>query len=268
MMPPRPALLLSLIALLVACGGDDDGGSSADAGGGGPADAAADVDAGAADAGGDNLCQGELTFEALVADAESSMPVFEVEVAQVGGSNLTASAPNGRAVLCLPAGSDAQVRSTRDAYLERLDTLSADAVAAAAAAAQPYPLDVMDAIAADTLLAALGPERDGNDSLLLVSVVTYPDGQPLVGASLSIDVVNNDGAFARDAEGAFAPSPSAAIEDGRVLMFANVALTGGAEDGRAAITVTTPDGYDGTCVGPASVELLAGGITGALFACQ
>jgi hypothetical protein len=240
-MSSRPAVLVSLVALLAACGGDDDGGSSADAGGGGAADAAAGVDAGAADAGDEDLCR---------------------------GSNLTASAPNGRAVLCLPAGGDAQVRSTRDAYLDRLDTLAGDAVEAAAAAAQPYPLDVMDAVAADTLLAALGPERDGNDSLLLVSVVTYPDGQPLVGASVSIDVVDNDGAFARDAKGAFAASPGAAIEDGRVLMFANVALTGGAEDGRAAITVTTPDDYDGTCVGPASVELVAGGVAGALFACQ
>jgi hypothetical protein len=267
-MSSRPAVLVSLVAVLAACGGDDDGGSSADAGGGGAADAAAGVDAGAADAGDEDLCPGELTFEALVADAESRMPVVEVEVAEVGGSNLTASAPNGRAVLCLPAGGDAQVRSTRDAYLDRLDTLAGDAVEAAAAAAQPYPLDVMDAVAADTLLAALGPERDGNDSLLLVSVVTYPDGQPLVGASVSIDVVDNDGAFARDAKGAFAASPGAAIEDGRLLMFANVALTGGAEDGRAAITVTTPDDYDGTCVGPASVELVAGGVAGALFACQ
>jgi hypothetical protein len=261
---------MSAFALLAACGGDDDGGSPADAGGGGLSDAGVDAgsgDAGAADAG-DDLCPGELTFEALVADAESSMPVIDVEVAQVGGSNLTASAPNGRAVLCLPAGSDAQVRSTRELYLDRLDTLSADALAAAAAASQPYPLDVMDAVAADTLLAALGPERDGNDSLLLVSVVTYPDGQPLVGASVSIDVVDNDGAFARDASGDFAASPGAEVEDGRVLMFANVALTGGGQEGRAAITVTPPEKYDGTCVGPASVELVAGGLAGALFACQ
>jgi len=255
--------------LLAACGGgdddDDDGGSSADAGPGSTVDAGAD--AGAADAG-EELCPGQLTFEALVADAESSEPVFEVELAEVGASNQAASAPNGRAVLCHPAGADTQVRSTRKSYLDRLDTLAADAVAAAAAAAQPYPLDVMDAVAADTLLAALGPERDGADSLLLVSVVSYPDGQPLVGASVSIDVVDNDGAFARDASGDFASSSRSEIGDGRVLMFANVALAGGSEEGRASITVTPPEEYEGACVGPSSVELVAGGLSGALFACR
>ena len=90
-----PAALLVLItALLVACGGDDDGGSSADAGPAPTVDAGAD--AGVGD-GGEDLCPGQLTFEALVADAESSEPVFEVELAQVGGSNQAASAPNGRA---------------------------------------------------------------------------------------------------------------------------------------------------------------------------
>jgi hypothetical protein len=47
-----------------------------------------------------------------------------------------------------------------------------------------------------------------------------------------------------------------------------VPLTGGAEEGRAAITVTPPDGFSRTCAGPPSVELQADGVSGAFFACQ
>jgi hypothetical protein len=246
-----PALALLIFALVCGCG-DDGGGSDGSDGDGEPADAGPD---GAPGPDVESLCPGELTFEALVADAVTGEPAFEVEVAEVGGANSTTSAPNGRAVLCLPAGADALVRSTEAAHLARLDSVSADALAVANAAVQPYPLGVLTESGADELLADLDPPltRDEKATQVLVSVVLYPDGEPLAGAVVSIDP---------------AGAGAAAIAGGLATVFANVPLTGGAEDGRAAITVTPPVQFRGSCVGPASVELEAGGLSGALFACQ
>ena len=248
-----PALAFILAALTSACGDDE----AVPDGGGGAPDASADA--------GEDLCPGQLGFEALVADAIDGEAAFDIAVAEVGGAAMTTSAPNGRAQLCLPAGADSQMRSTADTYLARLDSLSADAIEVINGAIQPYPLDVLETAAADALLTDLVLTRDEEASLLLVSVVAYPDGEPLVGATVAIDVAS-DGSFARDAAGAFAAASE--VGDGRVLLFANAALSGGGEEGRAAITVTPPDGFDGTCVGPPTVELEAGGLSGALFACQ
>ncbi len=256
------ALALILAALTSACGDDE----AVPDGGGGAPDASADAGSDAAPIDtGEDLCPGQLGFEALVADAIDGEPAFDIAVAEVGGSASTTSAPNGRAQLCLPAGADSQVRSTADTYLARLDSLSADAIDVINGAVQPYPLDVLETAAADALLTGLSLTRDEEASLLLVSVVAYPDGEPLVGATVVIDK-DSDGPFARDAKGAFAEATE--IGEGRVLLFANTALGGDGEAGRAAITVTPPDGFDGTCVGPPTVELEAGGLSGALFACQ
>lgn len=244
-----PALALLVVALVPACGDDEvvpDGG---------PVDA---------DAGGDDRCPGLLTFEAQVADVTSLGSLFEVQVAEVGASNQTTSAPNGRAVLCLPAGADSQVRSTQEGYLARLDTLSEDAVAASLGTDQAYPIDLLRESEAD---ATIGGVRDPAAALLLVSVVSYPEAQPLVGAAVSIDK-DHDGAYARDAEGGFAASPDGAIGAGRLVLFANVAASGAGSDGQVAVTVTPPDGYDGSCVGPTSVELEIDGVSGAFFACE
>jgi hypothetical protein len=253
------ALALVVFGLAGGCGDDevvpDVDGSPEDAG-----DASTGPDA-------ENLCPGEVTFEGLVADAISGQATFEVEVAVEGGS-ATTSAPNGRAQLCLPADADSSLLSTKTEYLSRLDTTSRDALAAANAAAQPYPLEVLSVAAADALLDDLGATRDPADSVILVSVRSYPDGAALEGATISIDVDGNDGAFARDAVGEFAASLEAAVAAGGTVLFANVPLTGGAEEGRAAITVTPPDGFSGTCAGPPSVELQADGVSGAFFACQ
>jgi len=259
-----PALAFILAALTSACGDDE----AVPDGGGGAPDASADAgsDAGPIDTG-EDLCPGLLTFEALVADAASGVAAFEVAVAEVGGPASTTSAPNGRAQLCLPVGADSQVRSTRDDHLARLDTLWTDAIETINGAVQPYPLDVLETAAADALLTDLTLTRDEEASLLLVSVVAYPDGEPLVGATVAIDKAS-DGAFARDAVGAFVASAKGEVAVGRVLLFANTALGGVGEAGRVAITVTPPDSFDGTCVGPPTVELEAGGLSGALYACQ
>jgi hypothetical protein len=119
--------------------------------------------------------------------------------------------------------------------------------------------------AAEELLTALGPGRDQAASLVLVSVVSYPDGAPLVGAEITLDEAS-DGAFARDLAGEFTASAEAAVADGRLVLFANV--VDGDTDGGAAITVTPPGGFAGSCVGPPRVTLEAGGLSGAFFACQ
>jgi hypothetical protein len=255
------AFALALLAgsVVLACGDDEvlpDGGGLPDAS---AADARIDS--------GDDLCPGELTFEALVADAESGEAVFAAAVAEVGAANQTTSAPNGRALLCLPDGAASRVSTALDDYLARLDTLSADAVERSYGTAQPYPIDILSTVEADDLLIGLGLTRDESASLLLVSVVGYPDGQPLDGAVVSIDK-DSEGAFARDGTGQFATSPDREIGAGRLLLFANVAATGAGEDGQAAITVTPPDGFGGSCVGPPAVDLEIGGLSGAFFACQ
>lgn len=259
-----PALGLALLAAVLAGGCKADDEVVPD--GGGEADAA--VDSGTAD-GGEDLCPGQLTFEALVADAESGDAVFEVDVAEVGASNnSTVSAPNGRAVLCLPSAGESVVRSTKDSYLTRVDTVSADAVEPTLGTAQPYPIDVLSESAADELITVdLGLPFDNLATQLLVSVVSYPDSQPLVGATILIDQASN-GAFARDGQDFVGGDEIGEVGAGRLVLFANTALGGGDQPGRATVTVTPPDGFDGACPGSLSVELLAGGLSGAFFACQ
>lgn len=256
------AFALALLAgsVVPACGDDEvlpDGGGQPDAS---VADAS-EIDSG------DDLCPGELTLEAIVADTESGEAVFAAAVAEDGAANQTTSAPNGRAVLCLPDGAASRVSTTLDDYLDRTDTLSADAVERSLGTAQPYPIDLLSTVAADDLLIGLGLTRDESASLLLVSVVSYPDGQPLDGAVVSIDK-DSEGAFARDGTGQFAASPDREIGAGRLLLFANVAATGAGQDGQVAITVTPPGGFGGSCVGPPAVDLAIGGVSGAFFACQ
>jgi hypothetical protein len=258
------ALAFIMIAPTWGCGDDevpsDDGDDDSDAGMDAGADAGEDA--------GEDLCPGLLTFEAIVAQAQTGTPEVAVNVTEVGGSAATSSAPNGRAQLCLPADAESlQVQSTKTDFLPRLDTLAAGAIDIANAAAQPYPLDVLSVAAADDLLEALAVSGDPNAALLLVSVVSYPDALPLSGATVNIDK-DSAGSFASDASGAFLPAETAEIGDGRALLYANVALDGEGEAGQAAITVTPPADFAGTCVGPPTVALEPGGVSGALFACQ
>lgn len=248
-----PALALVVFGLAGGCG-DDEVDSDID---GSPEDAGGDASPGP-DA--ENLCPGAITFEALVADAITGQVAFDVQVADVGGSAMTTSAPNGRAQLCLSSDADSTLRSSRADYLTRLDAISRDALASNPG--QPYPLEVLSVAAADGLLDDLGAARDPADSILLVSVRS--GGEALEGATIEIDV-DTDGAFARDGSGAFAATATGQVAAGGTVLFANVPLT---EGGRAAITLTPPDNFTGTCAGPPSVELEADGVTGAFFACQ
>src|SRR5687767_8539285 len=100
-----PAALAAALVGIVACGDDDS--SAIDAG---------LPDAAVADA--DDRCPGELVFEAFAGDLETDAAVFAVELAEVGDEeNAATSAPNGRVVLCLPAGGDAELRAEKEEYL-------------------------------------------------------------------------------------------------------------------------------------------------------
>jgi hypothetical protein len=236
------------LAFAVACGGDDE--------------IDPDFDSSVSDAepiDGEDLCPGAFTFEALAGDLESDAAVNAVEVVEVGDEgNATTSAPNGRVVLCLPSGVDSAIRAEKADFLTREDAISIEAATAAAEAGQPYPLHVIGGAEIEALFTDLALTYDPDDAQVVVSVLSYPDGTALEGATVAIDKAS-DAALARDGSGGFAAGDE--IAAGGLMLFANVPIAGGDVE----ITVTPPAG---TCSGPATIPLLAGGMSGALFACQ
>ena len=251
------ALWAALLLLHAPACGDDEVGDDGDR----PAIDSGLPDAAAIDA--ENLCPGALTFEALAANLESGDAEFDVELTEVADpGNSTSSAPNGRAVLCLPDGADSEVRAEKTDYLARVDAVPNEITSALQAAVQPYPLFVIAQAAAEALYTDLGGAFDAGDAHVVVSVLEYPDGTPLTGATVAIDKTPGAGPFARDASGGFAAGDE--IAGGGLVLFGNVPPAGG----EVGITVTPPDGFDGSCSGPTTLPLTAGELSGALFACQ
>lgn len=249
------ALGAALLLCAPACGddevGDDDGDRPT-------------IDSGIPDAApidGEDLCPGAVTFQAFAGDLESGDATFEVDVSEVADpGNSASSAPNGRVVLCLP-DADGAIRAEKTDYLPRVDSLPTEVAEHFSQEASAYPLFVISEAAADTLYGDLGTTVMAGDAQVVVSVVEVPDGTPLTGATVEIDKADT-GQFARDASGGFADGNE--VADGGLILFANVPLAGG----DVAITVTPPDGFRGTCSGPAMLDLNAGEMSGALFACQ
>ena len=217
----RPGMVLALAAL-AACGGDDDAPETCI-----PPDPEA-------------LCPDGFFFEAFVSDPETGGAVFDALVEQRGGDVGTTSAPNGRAVLCLPGG-DIQVVTLAMDHATRVDTLDSCAVTRAADTAQPYPIDVVTPAFLEQLLGDVTP--DPSAAQLLVSVRSYPDGTPLDGASIEVDAAN-DGVIELDGS----------------LLVANVAA------GEVTLSFTAPSGAD--CIGPATADLVPDAVNGVLFACE
>jgi len=227
-MPPmlRPWIALALAVAAGGCG--DDNGSSESC-------TAPDREA---------LCPDEFAFEAFVSDLENGDAVFEALVAErLDDVNATTSAPNGRAVLCLPAG-DRELTAAKEGYLPRGDTLDACAVSRAASAAQPYPIQMATAEFFDAELTSHVLTRDDSATQLLIAVRRYPDGDPIAGATVEIDA---------ESHGDYSL--------GDLIAFANVF-----GEGDVALSFTAPDGVD--CSGPDRARLTPGGITGVLFACE
>ena len=222
------------------------------------------IDSGIPDAGVDaeNLCPGAITFEAFAGNLESGSAEFEVEVTEVADpGNSASSAPNGRVVLCLPQDTDSEIRAEKTDYLTRVDAVTTGVFTILTGAGQPYPLFVIAQAAAETLYTDLGTTFMAGDAQVVVSVLEYPAGTPLTGATVEIDKADT-GTFTRDGVGGFADGN--AVAGGGLVLFANVPLAGGDLE----ITVTPPDGFRGTCTGPATLGLTAGEMSGALFACQ
>ena len=250
------AALAAALLIAPACGGDDE---IVDDGDPGP------IDSGPPDAGVDaeNLCPGALTFEALAANLETGSAEFEVMVTEVADpGNVESSAPNGRVVICLPDDADSELRAEKADYLTRVDAVPTEVTTALAGAGQPYPLYVIGEAAADALYTDLEATFDAGDAHLVISVLEYPGGTPLTGATVAIDKTPGAGPFARDDGGGFAAGDE--IAGGGLILFGNVPPAGGDVE----ITVTPPDGFDGTCSGPTTLNITAGEQSGALFACQ
>jgi len=251
-------LLAALAAVLLsapACGGDDEIVNDGEP----PA-----IDSGVPDAGIDaeNLCPGAVTFEAFAANLESGSAEFDVAVTEVGNpSNTESSAPNGRVVICLPEDTDLELSAEKTDYLTRVDALPSFVVGQFSPSTLPYPLFVIAEAAADTLYSDLGTTFMAPDGQVVVSVVEYPAGTPLEGATVEIDKADT-GQFTRDESGGFADGN--AIAGGGLVLFANVPLAGGDVE----ITVTPPDSFRGNCIGPTALALAAGQMSGALFTCQ
>lgn len=264
----RPARTAALSLILIAsaaaaagCSSDDEAVPDA---GVAPVDASAD---GAPD--GEDLCPGKLSFEAFVNDLVTGDATFDVTVTEdATPENTTSSAPNGRADLCLPTGTDSLVRAELDGDIPRLDLISADAFEIYHGADQPYPLQMVSEADLDTVLTGLGVTRDDAAAQVVVTVLEYPGATPLTGATVELGK-GAEQAGARDSGGQFAVADSpAAVENGGLVLFANTQLTGSGQPDQTTVTVTPPGTFSGTCVGPATAPLEAGHITGVLFACH
>jgi hypothetical protein len=210
----------------------------------------------------EDLCPGQLTLEAQVTDLVTGQNAFDVLLVEADDDmNAATSAPNGRAILCLPSGTDNLVRSSKADHLPRLDLVHREAQAVWYGSVQPYPLAVVSEASLEELFADLELTRDEEAAQVLVAVNSYPSGQPFLGAVVEIDR-DHDRSFTREADGSFLNSKS--ILEGGLLLFANTATTGG----QVAVTMSLPEDTGGTCAGPASVPVEPGSITGVLFACR
>ena len=241
---------VAVILLGAACScGDDDGGGAADAG---LADAPAPPDADPFDE-----CPGELELEAEMQDLLTDMNLFEVRVEDANEpSNFTTSAPNGRAVLCLPLTGVHQIRATRADLLPHLQTVDSQATLLHRPLAVAY--EMLSEADADTFVAGLGgPARDPTATQLFVAVRSEPGGTPLTGAQVSL-VDEGDGAYVRDESGDFVPGNTLGTD--ATVLFANVPV-----DSDPIITLTLPGGQ--TCNGPTTISAEAG-LSSVFFSCQ
>lgn len=244
---------LLIVAALVTGGCADDSPGDPDAA---PAPDAL-ADAALPDAGG--ACPGQLVFTGEYVDWDSTeqafLGVFDATVAEVGNAqNSAQTAPNGRAILCLPAVADSEVSFTHPDYVPVLYSVGAQANAAV-----PYAVGGLEPARMAELFSGWGRTVDGGAAQLEVEVRGAADGEPFIGALVTLGNAAA-GAFTADAAGDFVPGNQ--LTDGAHVFFANVEVGAGT----STVTVTPPAGA--SCTGRDSVELAAGQIAALLFVCD
>jgi hypothetical protein len=228
----------------------------------GDPDAAAGADAPVADAmpdAGGGACPGQLLFTGEYVDWDSTpqmfLGIFDATVAEVGNpDNSAQTAPNGRAVLCLPATADSEVSVTQADYVPVIYSVDAEANAAGA-----YALKGLEPARMTELFTGWALTPDAGAAQLEVEVRSFPSGAPVTGAVVTIGNAHA-GAFTADGTGEYVSS--AQLDGGAHVFFANVEAGGGT----TTVTVTPPAGT--SCVGRDSVVLNAGEIAAVLYACD
>lgn len=236
----RAALALALVA---ACGGDPGSGD------------AAPTDGATADA--EDLCDGEMTIEARVADLATDESLVGVALqATADPGRVVSSAPNGRAVLCVAPADEVDVTASGADVVERTDRIARSAIGKLRAAGAVHPFTMITTGGLADLATALEVAAPDAGTTWVLAHVVRPDGSPATGATVAIDGAS-DGSFTR-AAGSFVAGD--AIAEGGVVLVANP-------------TATAPLGLSveptsGSCDGPANLSPAAGAITGAVFVCQ
>ena len=246
-------LRLSTIALLsisvtVGCG--DDGGDD-----GNGVDAAVDASSGDAS----DTCPGQLLFTGDYVDWDSTtldfMGVFDATVTEVGNpSNSVQTAPNGRAIMCLPASLTSAVDFTHAQYATVRYTASPEATAAG-----PFSIQGLTAARATTLFQEIGKSREAGRAQVLVGVYDYGADTHVTGAAISLGN-NNEGGYIDDGTGKY--TDGATVTNDRFVFFANVEVGGGT----TTVQVTPPAGK--SCTGVGEIQLVADQIAATNFACQ
>lgn len=192
-----------------------------------------------------------LTYTGGYEDWDSTddtfLGVFEATVTEVGTSNTTTTAPNGRSTLELAEGTVSEVTWEHDGYLVARATVDHDATLG------PYDLRGL----ATTRIASLhtelgGATYDDTRALVLIEVRDTASGGQVDG--ITIGLGNADDAFHDDADHAW--QPGASTSGGRYVVFPNVPP--------GDLTLVTDD----TCHAPATVHAEAGELALASVYCD
>jgi len=232
-MRSRPTIALAILFATAACGAcsADDNGMSADA---------------AADAPDQPT---ELKFETQATDLVTQLALFDVTVSEVGASNTTQSAPNGRAVLTI-ANAAGQVSHSLAGFLGNTMAVDPEALLTHNDANEPLISHLVSVADLDTLYSGIGVVRD-DQATQLILYVRASDFTPATGVNVTVDgggqsYVRGGGGF---------EAGSAPLTDALVLV-PNVVGT------QASVTLSA------TCPGPSTVALAAGEIASAFYVCD
>lgn len=256
------SLLRSCLCVLPLAGCGSDNSPATDAS---PPRVDGGVDAGL-DAGGEldaGVCRGQTLFTGSYQDwdGNSAGPsnTLGTVVAQADDAqnSITINAPNGRVVLCLPAGEPSLVTFTNDDYLPLRYTFEP------ASAATAFDIPGLTPARADELLTGLGITRDPLLAQVIVAVRTETDnpeavGAPVEGASVTLGNASA-GTFTADDGGVYGAGDT--LAGGSFVLFANTEPG----SGTTTVTVTPPTGL--VCTGPERLDLVAGEIAATTFAC-